>query len=179
MLYLLFKSLHIIAIISWFVGLFYLVRLFVYHTEAYDKEEPARTVLCDQFHVMESRLYRIICNPGMMLSWTFGLGMIYLRGWEWFGANPWLHVKIVLVILLTIFHVYNKKIIALLKERKFVMSSFKFRLYNEIPTLFMLSVVLLAVFKNAINYGYTIGGIIAFGAVLFILAKMYKKIRKA
>ncbi len=175
--YLLIKSLHIISIVAWFAGLFYLVRLFVYHTEANDKDALEKEVLQKQYHIMQYRLYKIICNPAMMLTWIFGLVLIHFNGWEWYKANIWLHFKIGLVILLTIYHVYCKKIIFKLKEGNLVMSSFKFRLFNEIPTLFLVAIVLLAVFKNLLNFGYTFAGILVLAILLFLIAKAYKKQR--
>mgnify|MGYP000533249308 CR=1 FL=1 len=175
--YSLIKSLHIVSFVAWFAGLFYLVRLFVYHTEAFGKTQIEKDILTKQYHIMESRLYRIICNPAMMLTWIFGIVMIYMNGWEWYKANIWLHFKIGFVILLTLYHLYNKRIISALKVDKRVMSPFKFRLYNEVPTLFLLTIVLLAVYKNLLNFGYTFVGIIAFAIILFLIAKIYRKQR--
>lgn len=177
MSYLLLKSLHIVSMVAWFAGLFYLVRLFVYHTEAFEKSEPDRSVLTHQYHIMSDRLYRIICNPAMMLTWIFGLAMIIHNGWEWYINNIWLHWKIGLVILLTIYHVYCKTVIKKLQKGEQVMSSFGFRLFNEVPTLFLLAIVLLAVYKNLLNFGYTFTGIIAFSILLFLFARVYKSKR--
>ena len=177
MLYLFFKSIHLVAMVAWFAGLFYLVRLFVYHTEAFDKSEPERSILAAQYHTMEDRLFKIICQPAMLLTWIFGIAMIVYNGWEWFKENNWLHIKLGFVFLLSAYTDYNKKIIKQLKEEKFVMSSFKFRLYNEVPTPFLLTIVLLAVYKHLLNIGYTFVGIVCFGLVLFLIAKVYKNIR--
>ncbi len=163
--------------VAWFAGLFYLVRLFVYHTEAYDRAETERKILCRQYHIMEDRLHRIICQPAFILTWVFGLAMIVYNGMEWFSENYWLHLKIFLVLMLSVYHLYNKKIIEQLKNQKVVMSSFQFRLYNEVPTLFLLSIVLLAVFKNLIKFGYIFGSVLLMGLVLFLFAKYYKTIR--
>lgn len=175
--YLIFKSLHLVSMVAWFAGIFYLVRLFVYHTEAFDKPHNEKEILCQQYHIMESRLLKIICRPAMLLTWVFGLVMIYLNGWEWFKVNYWLHAKLFLVFLLSGYTDYNVKIIKSLKEEKRIMSSFQFRLYNEVPTLFLLSIVLLAVFKNILHFGYTFAGVMGFGLVLFAFAKVYRKIR--
>ena len=178
MYYMLLKSLHIISMVAWFAGLFYLVRLFVYHREAFAQAEAKKLILVHQYHIMETRLYRIICNPAMMLTWLFGLALIFDNGWEWYKANIWLHFKIGLVILLTIYHVYNKKIIRKLKDEQKVMSSFAFRLYNEIPTLFLFAIVLLAIFKNLLNFGYTFAGMIGLALLLFAIARIYKTKRE-
>lgn len=163
--------------VAWFAGLFYLVRLFVYHTEAFEKENPDRDILCKQYHIMEDRLYRIICQPALGLVWIFGLAMIFYNGWEWFKEHNWLHVKIALVFGLSVYHDYNKKIIKKLHRGEKIMTPFRFRLYNEVPTLFLLAIVLLAVYKNMLNFGYTFVGLLAFGIVLFLIAKAYKKKR--
>lgn len=176
--YLFIKSIHIVSMVAWFAGLFYLVRLFVYHTEAFEKEEPTKNILIHQYHIMETRLFKIICQPAMMLTWTCGLALIYINGMEWFKVNTWLHVKILLVIILTVYHSYNKKIIQQLNVQKEVMSAFNFRLYNELPTLILVGVILLAVYKNLLQFGYAFAGIVSFGIVLFIFAKIYKRNRQ-
>jgi len=168
---------HLVAMVAWFAGLFYLVRLFVYHTEAFKKEQPEKGILCAQYHVMEDRLFKIICQPAIALVWIFGLAMIVHNGWDWFKEHNWLHVKIALVFGLSIYHEYNKKIIVKLKNNEYIMTPFRFRLYNEVPTLFLVAIVLLAVYKNLLNFGYTFAGIFAFGIVLFLIAKAYKNKR--
>lgn len=179
MLILLFKALHIVAFVAWFAGLFYLVRIFVYHVEAFEKTEEERAILTAQYSIMEDRVYRIICDPAMNLTWIFGLIMIFLYGWEWFKMSHWLHAKLVLVFFLSGYHKGNRKLIDQLKKGIAPMDSFKFRLYNEVPTLFLLSIALLAVFKNGLNFFYAMLGIVCFGLILFLFAKAYKKSRKA
>jgi len=127
---------------------------------------------------MEERLFRIICRPGMLLTWVFGISMIIHNGLEWFGINYWLHFKLLLVLMLSFYTEYNSRIIRKLKEEVVVMSSEKFRLYNEIPTVFLLTIILLAVFKNLLDFGYTFIGVILFIILLMILARIYKKYRQ-
>ena len=177
MYYLLFKSLHLIAMVAWFAGLFYLVRIFVYHTEAFDKSEQERDVLTAQYAVMASRLYRIICNPAMVLTWIFGLSMLYMNGLTWFKENPWMHVKLLMLLLLTAYHHMSPGIMRKLKQGNAPMSAFRFRLFNEVPTIFLVSIVVLAVFKNLTNFGLTFASIAAFGILLFLFARLYKKQR--
>ena len=174
MAYTLFKAFHIISMVAWFAGLFYLVRLFVYHVEAFDQPEDKRSILTKQFNIMERRLYRFICNPAMMMTWTFGLIMLYLNGMEWLKLNPWMHIKITLVILLTIYHLICKKHIEKLDQGIKPHNSFKYRLFNELPTLFLVTIVILAVFKNSTNYLYTFGGIIVFAILLFFIVRQFK-----
>ena len=90
-MYFLFKALHIVGFVAWFAGMFYLVRMFVYHREAQDDEQPKRDILTQQFNRMEWRVYKINCNPAMMLTWICGLSMLYLNGLEWLKVNPWMY----------------------------------------------------------------------------------------
>lgn len=176
---LLFKALHIVAFVAWFGGLFYLVRMFVYHREAFDKEEPARSILIAQFELMEDRVYRIICNPGMMLTWFFGLGMLYTYGLEWMKVNYWMHVKLVLLFGLTSYHMYCKMIIQLLRNSAGGITPFQYRLLNEVPTLFLVAIVIIAIYRNMADFGYVFGGILLFGVILYLFARLYKKMRRA
>ena len=171
------KAFHIVGFVAWFAGLFYLVRMFVYSAEALEKAEPERSILSKQFILMEWRVYKIICNPAMVLTWVCGLGMLYLYGTEWLKANPWMHLKLFLLILLTGYHHFCKRIIQKIEKGETTFSSFQFRLLNELPTIFLLSIVLLAVLRNSLNFLYAFLGVLAFGFVLYIFAKMYKKHR--
>ncbi len=173
--YLYFKAFHIFGFVSWFAGLFYLVRIFVYHAEANDKPEQLREDWKKQFTLMSWRVYKIILNPGMMITWTFGLLML--------GSNPailnqnWIKVKLVLLVLLTGYHLYCKTIIKKQEKGETTYSSFQFRLLNELPTLFLLAIVLLAVIKDVLNFVYLFAGIMVFGVLLFAIAKAYKNRR--
>lgn len=177
MLYLLLKSLHLVAMVAWFAGLFYLVRLFVYHVEAFQKPALEQQTLVKQYSIMEDRLYRIICRPAMLLTWVFGVSMIIHNGWDWLSENYWLHFKLLLVFLLSGYTEYNGKIVSRLAKGEAVMSSDKFRLFNEVPTIFLLTIILLAVFKNMLDFGYTFIGVVVFVIVLMLMSKLYKKLR--
>jgi len=174
---LLFKALHIVGFTAWFGGLFYLVRILVYKREAYDKESPKREILLAQYKIMSDRVYRIICNPGMMLTWTFGVIMLCIYGWDWFKVNTWMHIKLLLLVGLTGYHLYCKKLIKQLNKGIIALSPFQYRLLNEVPTLFLLSIVLLAVFRNMLDFGLAFLGVLGFGVILFLFARMYKKMR--
>jgi len=163
--------------VAWFVGLFYLIRLFVYHVEALDKPEPDKSILVSQYHIMEKRLFRIIMKPAMILTWVCGISLIVIRGMEYFQANYWLHAKLVLVFLLSGYTEYAGKMISKLQSGHKIMSSHKMRLFNEVPTLFLVTIILLAVYKNLLNFGYTIAGIILFAIVLVLLTRLYRRIR--
>ncbi len=178
MLLSLFKSLHIIGFVAWFGGMFYLVRMFVYHVEAMDKPQPEKDILSAQFNLMQWRVYKIICNPAIIITWIFGLSMIHIYGLEWLKNNWWMHAKLGLLILLSAYHGYCKGIIKKLEKGEMPFTSFQFRLLNEVPTLFLVAIVLLAVYKNAFNIWYTLGGLVGFGLLMFIFAKAYKKNRE-
>jgi len=177
MLLLLLKALHIIGFTAWFAGLFYLVRMFVYHTEAYDKQQPEQDILRKQLHLMETKVYKIICTPAMILTYICGTMMIIDYGMDWFKVNGWLHVKLTLIILLTGYHHYCKVLIKRLAVAKTGFSSFQFRLFNELPSLFLIAIVLLAVFKNKLNFLYAIIGILIAGLLMFLIARIYKNKR--
>ena len=175
--YYIFKIVHIIGFTAWFAGLFYLVRMFVYHTEAYDDPQPRQDILKDQFHLMEERVYKIICNPAMTITWIFGLLMIYSNGWDWFKVNYWLHGKLLLVFALSGYQGYCGSLIKKLEKGKAGFSSTQFRLFNEVPTLFLILIASLAVFKNATNPFILVISIIGVIGVLVFFTRLYKNIR--
>ncbi|MDC0445562.1 protoporphyrinogen oxidase HemJ [Candidatus Pelagibacter sp.] len=139
--YLLFKSLHLIAVISWMAGLLYLPRIFVYHVENKDKKEAT-----DIFEIMEKRLFFYIMRPAMILTWVFGLILIYLNGIEIF-SYLWMQLKIVLVILLSAYNDYLGKCLLSLKNNSNIRSAKFFRIINEIPTVMLIFIVFLVIFK--------------------------------
>ena len=139
--YLLFKSLHLIAVISWMAGLLYLPRIFVYHVENKHKKEAT-----DIFEVMEKRLFFYIMRPAMILTWIFGLVLIYLNGIEIF-SHLWMQLKIVLVILLSAYNDYLGKCLLSLKNNSNIRSARFFRIINEIPTVMLIFIVFLVIFK--------------------------------
>ena len=139
--YLLFKSLHLIAVVSWMAGLLYLPRIFVYHVENKNKKEAT-----DIFEVMEKRLFFYILRPAMILTWIFGLILIYLSGIEIF-SQLWIQIKIVLVILLSAYNDYLGKCLVSLKNNSNIRSAKFFRIINEIPTVMLIFIVFLVIFK--------------------------------
>ena len=139
--YLLFKSLHLIAVVSWMAGLLYLPRIFVYHVENKEKKEATEI-----FEVMEKRLFFYIMRPAMILTWIFGLILIYLNGIEIF-SQLWMQTKIVLVVLLSAYNDYLGKCLMALKNNTNTRSSKFFRIANEIPTVMLIFIVFLVVFK--------------------------------
>ena len=139
-LYLLFKSLHLIAVISWMAGLLYLPRIFVYHSEASHESQK------DVFKVMEKKLYNYIMMPAMLLSWLFGVLLIHSLGFAVF-AELWMQIKTVLVVILTYYHFLLGKYLndfAINSNKK---TSKFFRIVNEVPTIILIVVVFVVVFK--------------------------------
>ncbi len=140
-LYLLFKSLHLIAVISWMAGLLYLPRIFVYHVENFQKKEATEV-----FEIMEIRLYNYIMRPAMLLSWLLGIILVLIIGIESFSFL-WLQIKLALLVLLTIYHEYLGKCIRLLKSGENKKSSKFYRIINEIPTVLLIIIVFIIIFK--------------------------------
>ena len=139
--YLLFKSLHLIAVVSWMAGLLYLPRIFVYHVENKEKKEAT-----DIFEVMEKKLFYYIMCPAMILTWVFGLFLIYLNGIEIF-SELWMQIKIFLVILLSGYNDYLGRCLVSLKNNSNTRSSKFFRIINEVPTIMLILIVFLVIFK--------------------------------
>ena len=140
-LYLLFKSLHLIAVVSWMAGLLYLPRIFVYHVENFEKKQTTEI-----FEVMEKRLYFYIMRPAMVLSWIFGITLILIVGFETFSFL-WLQIKLTLIVLLTVYHEYLGRCMRLLKSGKNEKSSKFYRIINEIPTILFILIVFIVIFK--------------------------------
>ena len=139
--YLLFKSLHLIAVISWMVGLLYLPRIFVYHVENLEKKEATEI-----FEIMERRLYFYIMRPAMIATWLFGVILIYINGLDIF-AQLWMHIKLTLVIFLTIYHEYLGICLKSLKLKTNTKTSKFFRIINEVPTIILIFIIFIVIFK--------------------------------
>ena len=142
--YLLFKSIHLIAVISWMAGLLYLPRIFVYHSEAVQNNKSED--LMETFKVMERRLLVYIMNPAMIVSWIFGVLLIHTIGMDNFGSI-WLQLKLVFVIILTIYHFFLFQCLRKFVENRNSYSSKFYRIINEIPTVLLIGIVLVVVFK--------------------------------
>ena len=139
--YLLFKSLHLIAVISWMVGLLYLPRIFVYHVENSEKKETTEI-----FEVMEKRLYFYIMRPAMILSWLFGIILIYISGIDVI-SQLWMHIKLGLVVVLTIYHEYLGICLRSLRLKTNTKTSKFFRIINEVPTIILIFIIFIVIFK--------------------------------
>ena len=142
--YLLFKSIHLIAVISWMAGLLYLPRIFVYHSEAVQNNKSED--LMETFKVMERRLLVYIMNPAMILSWIFGTLLIHTVGMDNFGSI-WLQLKLVFVIILTIYHFFLFQCLRKFAENSNSFTPKFYRIINEIPTVLLIGIILIVVFK--------------------------------
>tara|TARA_R110002074_G_scaffold175400_12_gene338651 strand:- start:3534 stop:4121 length:588 start_codon:yes stop_codon:yes gene_type:complete len=169
------KALHIIFVVTWFAGLFYIVRLFIYHVEAQDKEEPAKSILQTQYKLMSKRLWYIITWPSAVLAGVFAVWMLVLE--PSYLTMIWMHVKLSFVFVLYFYHIGCQKIFNQLQKDVIKYSSFKLRIWNEIATLLLFAIVFIVVLKSAISWVWGVVGILLFGIVLMLAIKLYKKIR--
>lgn len=173
-MYLYIKALHIIFIVTWFSGMFYIVRLFIYNAEAGEKTEVERNILRDQFSIMMKRLWYGITWPSAMLTLIFGLWM-----WHLLGVTPgWLLVKLVFVAGLYIYHFTLHIIFRQQMKGIFKYSSLKLRVWNEVATIFLVAIVMLAVVKQNMSLVWGLGGLILFVILLMSAVKIYKLLRK-
>jgi len=169
------KSLHLIFVITWFAGLFYIPRLFVYHIEAAQEAEPKRTILVDQLKLMTKRLWFIITWPSAILASLFAFWMLYLMpGWL---QRPWMHVKLGFVVLLYIYHFKCHLIYKELQNDVLKWTSNQMRIWNEGTTIILFAVIFLVIVRDAVNWIYGVIGIILLGVLLMLGIKLYKRIR--
>lgn len=174
------KALHVIFIVTWFAGMFYIVRLFIYNTEAAGKAEPERSILQLQFGIMSKRLWYGITVPSAVLTLLFGPLVLWKGGYlEHFGFHTWLHVKLLFVLLLYAYFFSLHRIFKQQQQGIFKYSSQKLRVWNEVATIFLVAIVMLAVVKQTMSWAWGLGGLIAFIIVLMAAIRVYKKTRKA
>lgn len=169
------KSLHLIFIITWFAGLFYIPRLFVYHIEANAKLEPERSILTTQLKLMTKRLWYIITWPSAILASLFAFWMLYLMpGWL---EQDWMQVKLGFVVLLFAYHYKCHLIFKEMQNDLIKWTSNQMRLWNEGATLILFSVIFLVIVRDAINWIFGVLGIFILAAMLMLGIKIYKRIR--
>ncbi|MEB3217327.1 MAG: protoporphyrinogen oxidase HemJ [Nostocales cyanobacterium 94392] len=171
-----FKAFHLVGIVVWFAGLFYLVRLFIYHVEAEQEPEPARTILKNQYQIMEKRLYSIITTPGMLVTIAMAIGLLSTE--PEVLKQPWLHVKLALVVLLIGYHHYCKRLMKQLAADECKWGSQQLRALNEAPTIMLIVIVLLAVFKNNLPTDITAWGIFGLIIATAVTIQLYAKKRR-
>jgi putative membrane protein len=174
--YLYVKALHIIFVVTWFAGLFYIPRLFIYQTEADDKLEPAKSILQTQFKLMSKRMWYLITWPSAILASIFGIWLIYLNP-VWL-EQPWMLVKLAFVLALYFYHGFCQNIYNKLQKDIIKYSTFKLRIFNEISTIILFAVVFLVTVKSAISWVWGVVGILLFGVLIMLGIKLYKRIRE-
>jgi putative membrane protein len=169
------KAIHIIFIVTWFAGLFYMPRLLIYTVEAIEKKSSENQILIDQLKLMQRRLWFGITWPSAILTLVFGTWMLYL-----FGSFPnWLIIKLLFVVGLYLYQILTHFIFKQQQEDIFKYSSMQLRIWNEVATLFLVAIVFLVVVKDGLVWTQALGGLFAFILVLLGAIKIYKKIRKA
>ena len=171
------KAIHIVFVVSWFAALFYIVRLFIYCTEAQQKPEPAKAILTEQLVLMQKKLFGIIGWPAMIGTFIFGFWMYY-NNFEYYFYQPWMWLKLISVTLLALYHLECQRILNLQKKGIFSYSSFKLRLLNELATVFLVAIVFLVVIKSTSGLVWGVLGLIGFAATLMLAVYIYKKRRK-
>jgi putative membrane protein len=169
------KALHIIFVITWFAGLFYFVRLFVYHTEANQNTEPERSILINHFKLAERRLWYGITWPSAILTWIFGIWLTV----ETYGLSlpDWLWIKLGFVTGLTIYHLFCGRIYRNLQGEHIQYTSMQMRLLNEVATIFLVAIVFIVILKDSSNWLYGMMGLLVFALLMLAAIKIYKRIR--
>lgn len=154
------KALHLVGMVSWMAGMFYLVRIMVNHAMAFDRPEPDRSILNAQYTIMEWKSYRIILIPAVVITWTFGVMLLVIQ--PFWLQQGWMHLKLLFLLLLTGYTHYLKGHIRQLEKGQSGFTHIHYRALNEVPTVFLVGIVFLAVFKERINYFMLCGGLVAF-----------------
>ncbi len=176
MAYYWFKAFHLIGVVVWFAGLFYLVRLFVYHAEASQQPEPAQTILKNQYQIMEKRLYHIITMPGMVVTVAMAIGLLVTS--PEFLKQGWMHIKLAFVVALLVYHFYCGRIMRKLAAGECNWTGQQFRALNEAPTVLLVAIVLLAVFKNSLPTNLAGLSILAMIILMAASIQLYAKKRR-
>lgn len=170
------KALHIIFVVTWFAGLFYIIRIFIYQTEANEREEPARSVLLEEYKRNAMRLWLGITWPSAILTLIFGT--LVLMQVPVYLKEGFMHVKLFLVLLLYIYHFICHRIYKQLQNGIFKYSSQKLRIWNEVATLFLVGIVFVIVLKSALSMIWGVLGLVLFAILLMLAIRIYKKIRE-
>src|SRR5260221_1543909 len=168
-------AVHIIFVVCWMAGLFYIVRLFIYHTEAQQKPEPDRKILSDQFEIMERKLWYIITVPSMLFVLAAGITMLILVP-AWL-SQPWMQIKLAFVVGLLIYHFICQNKMKQMAKGIYTWTSTQLRIWNEVATILLFAIGFLAVLKDAISWIYGIIGLVLLTMILMSAVKIYKYYR--
>ena len=170
------KAIHIIFIVTWFAGLFYMPRIFVYIVEAHDKPEPEKSILLKQLKMMATRLWFAITWPSAVITLVIGTSLIINQP-EWLQQG-FMHIKLTLVFLLYLYHFSLHFLFKQLQKDIVKYSSQQLRIWNEVATLFLISIVFLIVLKNALSMVWGLAGLIVITFLIMMGIRLYKKFRK-
>lgn len=170
------KATHIVFMVSWMAGLFYGVRLFIYHTEANAKPEPEKSILTKEYAKITARLWSIITTPAMILTVIAGGLMLYLV--PTLLLNPWMQVKLGFVIALLAYHFICQRVMKQLRNGVFNWTSNQLRLWNEVATILLVAIVFTVSLKSAVDWVYGLIGLIIFSAIIMTAVKLYKRYRE-
>lgn len=173
--FLIVKALHIIFVTTWFAGLFYIYRLFIYHREAQDKSAEEKAILSNQFKIMQSRLWYGITWPSAVLTLVFGLTLAITN--PWFFTQSFFHVKLLFVFFLYCYHIWTHIIFRQFSKGIFQYTSGQLRVINEVATIFLVAIVFIIELQNSISWLYGVLGVLGFALLLMVAIKIYKKIR--
>lgn len=174
-MYLYLKAVHIIFVVSWMAGLFYVVRLFIYHTEAKERPEAEQKILFPQFEMMERKLYQIITTPAMILTLLAGISMVYIQ--SDLLKESWLQVKLGFVLGLIVYHFICQNMMQQMRKGIFKWTSTQLRIWNEVATILLFAIVFLAVLKNGLSWIYGVIGLLVFSLIIMLAVKIYKYYR--
>jgi putative membrane protein len=180
-MYLYLKALHIIFIVTWFAGLFYVPRLFIYNTEANDKPAVIKEALQEQFLIMMKRLWYGITWPSAILTLVFGLLVLFKGGWAGILFEPsgrWMLIKLIFVLFLYLYHFSLHKIYLQQSKGIFRYTSQQLRIWNEVATIFLIAIVMLVVVKQNMSFVWGLVGLFLFIIVLMSAIRIYKVLRK-
>ena len=170
------KALHVIFMVTWFAALFYMPRLLIYHVEASLKQEPDKSILSEQFKIMQRRLWNAIAWPSMAMTWGFGLWMLLLN--LQLLSQPWFILKLVFVFLLSLYHLQTNNIFQQHQKNELKWSSFKLRLWNEVATVFLFAIIFLVVPKQSAGWVWAMLGLVLFIITIFSAVAIYKANRE-
>lgn len=168
-------ALHIIFVVNWFAGLFYMPRLFIYATEANEKPEPDKTILINQFKIMQRKLWHIITWPACLITMALGITLLIKSG---FLSQGWMHIKLAFVFLLICYHFSLHYIFKQQQENKFSFTSSQLRIWNEVATIFLFAIVFLVVVKTNLSFVTGLIGLAILVILLMLGIKLYKLLRK-
>ncbi len=176
------KALHIIFVVTWFAGMFYIVRLYIYNTEANEKPEPERSILQNQLGIMIRRLWLGITWPSAILTLIFGPWVMFHSDFQWYrslvlGTDSWLFIKLIFVVLLYVYHFTLHTLYKQEAKGIFKYSSQQLRMWNEVATVFLVAIVILASVKQTISWVWGLAGLVGFIIILMLAIRIYKRLR--